>query len=120
VIKSLTERRTRHLSAGWNWNQLEPKLGTECLQVFENTVARDGIEPPTPAFSGLLTDTAKRFGIIANTWATRTYETRVAGLIGMISADFAPSMFPYCSPALAVKEDVDGFALGLAGSEGPC
>jgi hypothetical protein len=24
-------------------------------------VARDGIEPPTPAFSGLLTDSAKRF-----------------------------------------------------------
>ena len=47
-------------------------------------VARDGIEPPTPAFSGLLTDTAKRFGIMANTWATRTYENRVVGLIGMI------------------------------------
>ena len=28
-------------------------------------VARDGIEPPTPAFSGLLTDTAKWFGISA-------------------------------------------------------
>ena len=26
-------------------------------------VARDGLEPPTPAFSGLLTDTVKRFGI---------------------------------------------------------
>ena len=29
-------------------------------------VARDGIEPPTPAFSGLLTDHAKRFGIKAS------------------------------------------------------
>jgi len=37
-----------------------------CSQVPENKVARDGIEPPTPAFSGLLTDTAKRFGIMAN------------------------------------------------------
>ena len=44
VIERLAERRSRHLSAGWNWNQLEPKLGTECLQVFENMVARDGIE----------------------------------------------------------------------------
>ncbi len=30
-------------------------------------VARDGIEPPTPAFSGLLTDNAKRFGICSPT-----------------------------------------------------
>jgi hypothetical protein len=28
-------------------------------------VARDGIEPPTPAFSGLLTDNAKWFRISA-------------------------------------------------------
>ena len=28
-------------------------------------VARDGIEPPTPAFSGLLTDSAKWFRISA-------------------------------------------------------
>ena len=24
----------------------------ECLEVIENMVARDGVEPPTPAFSG--------------------------------------------------------------------
>ena len=33
---------------------------------FGNMVARDGIEPPTPAFSGLLTDSAKWFGISAS------------------------------------------------------
>ena len=32
----------------------------------ENMVARDGIEPPTPAFSGLLTDYAKWFKRNAN------------------------------------------------------
>jgi len=32
---------------------MEPKAGIEDLQVFENMVARDGIEPPTPAFSEL-------------------------------------------------------------------
>jgi hypothetical protein len=31
--------------------------------VIENVVARDGLEPPTPAFSGLLIDNVKRFGI---------------------------------------------------------
>jgi hypothetical protein len=37
----------------WCTNELEPTAGIEALQVFENMVARDGIEPPTPAFSGL-------------------------------------------------------------------
>jgi hypothetical protein len=32
---------------------LEQLLGYERGQVIENMVARDGIEPPTPAFSGL-------------------------------------------------------------------
>ena len=37
-------------------------LNVQCVGV----VARDGIEPPTPAFSGLLTDQAKWFGISAS------------------------------------------------------
>ena len=36
-----------------NWNQLEPKRRKGHCQVLENMVARDGIEPPPPAFSGL-------------------------------------------------------------------
>src|ERR1700748_20786 len=32
--------------------QLEGKRGRTCVQVVENVVARAGIEPPTPAFSG--------------------------------------------------------------------
>jgi len=31
VIKRLTERRAKHVLAGWNQNQLEPKLGVNSL-----------------------------------------------------------------------------------------
>jgi hypothetical protein len=35
------------------WNEMENETAPpEGLQVVENVVARDGIEPPTPAFSG--------------------------------------------------------------------
>jgi site-specific DNA recombinase len=47
-------------------------------------VARDGIEPPTPAFSGLLADNAKRFRISAGVSWKRSYERVSLGLIGMI------------------------------------
>jgi hypothetical protein len=47
-------------------------------------VARDGIEPPTPAFSGLLTDTVKGFGIKLSTSTAMSYGMKVVGLIGMI------------------------------------
>jgi hypothetical protein len=35
----------------------------EALQVFENMVARDGVEPPTPAFSGLYSLSLNPFSI---------------------------------------------------------
>ena len=35
------------------WNGMERKSLLRGLYVIENMVARDGIEPPTPAFSGL-------------------------------------------------------------------
>jgi len=60
-------------------------------------VARDGIEPPTPAFSGLLTDNAKRFGINGSSWPTETYRKGYLGPFGLIWAIFGPPMFPYCS-----------------------
>ena len=54
----------------WSWTPNGLHMGTlgrrnscKCLKYM---VARDGIEPPTPAFSGLLTDHAKRFGIKAS------------------------------------------------------
>jgi hypothetical protein len=47
-------------------------------------VARDGIEPPTPAFSGLLTDSAKWFRFSTDDSWKRSYERVVLGLIGMI------------------------------------
>ena len=50
VIGCLTRTTLETVSAGWNWNQ-NPELST--CKVFEKMVARDGIEPPTPAFSGL-------------------------------------------------------------------
>ena len=36
-------------------HQLTPNGELVALQVIENMVARDGVEPPTPAFSGLAT-----------------------------------------------------------------
>jgi hypothetical protein len=46
-------------------------------------VARDGIEPPTPAFSGLLTDKAKWFGINGSSWPTKSYSAAPLGWFGM-------------------------------------
>jgi hypothetical protein len=46
-------------------------------------VARDGIEPPTPAFSGLLADPAKWFEISANMCNKEDYEKGYLGPIGM-------------------------------------
>ena len=34
---------------------MEQEHGWGRMQVIENVVARDGVEPPTPAFSGLRT-----------------------------------------------------------------
>ena len=46
-------------------------------------VARDGIEPPTPAFSGLLTDNAKWFRIRASSCWRKSYQGPSLGLFGM-------------------------------------
>jgi hypothetical protein len=34
---------------------MQPRSESRGVQVIENMVARDGVEPPTPAFSGLRT-----------------------------------------------------------------
>ena len=47
-------------------------------------VARDGIEPPTPAFSGLLTDSSKWFRIRATSCPRKSYAEPPLGLIGMV------------------------------------
>ena len=60
-------------------------------------VARDGIEPPTPAFSGLPTDNAKGFRINGSSWPTESYMEAALGSFGMVWAQFALAMFPYCS-----------------------
>jgi len=36
-----------------NWRRADKPARLGCLQIVESMVARDGIEPPTPAFSGL-------------------------------------------------------------------
>ena len=46
-------------------------------------VARDGLEPPTPAFSGLLTDNAKAFRMSAGAWCNGSYWKTLLGLNGM-------------------------------------
>ena len=51
---------------------------------FENVVARDGLEPPPPAFSGLLTDNAKWFGISAGDSCKRSSRKVTLGLSGII------------------------------------
>ena len=38
-------------------HQLTPTRETAAVQIIENMVARDGVEPPTPAFSGLRSTT---------------------------------------------------------------
>jgi hypothetical protein len=44
--------RAVHRSSVGNCSQLQPKSEMRDVQVIENVVARDGVEPPTPAFSG--------------------------------------------------------------------
>ena len=46
-------------------------------------VARDGLEPPTPAFSGLLTDNAKAFRMSAGAWCNGSYWKPLLGLHGI-------------------------------------
>jgi hypothetical protein len=47
-------------------------------------VARDGIEPPTPAFSGLLTDSAKFFRISVDSCCKSSCAILPLGLIRRI------------------------------------
>ena len=63
-------------------NLRNPRFGG-FYEVLWNVVARDGIEPPTPAFSGLLTDKAKRFGINGSSWYRETYEYWHLGPVGI-------------------------------------
>jgi len=62
---------------------MQPDLDRWACKLLK-TVARDGIEPPTPAFSGLLTDTAKWFRISAGCSWKESYASVVLGLLGMI------------------------------------
>ena len=72
--------RTIH---GTNWHRHKDRpLNVDTKRLI--VVARDGIEPPTPAFSGLLTDTAKWFRISAGDSWKRSSERVHLGLIGMI------------------------------------
>ena len=60
-------------------------------------VARDGIEPPTPAFSGPFTDLAKWFRINGSSLPTASYKKQDLGPFGIVWDTFASAMFPYCS-----------------------
>jgi hypothetical protein len=56
-------------------------------------VARDGIEPPTPAFSGPPTDAVKSSGISGSCSQIYGYGAFDLGAFGIISADFGSSMY---------------------------
>jgi hypothetical protein len=60
-------------------------------------VARDGIEPPPPAFSGPPTELAKWFEINVIDSGEKGYTQIGLGPFGMVWGVFAPSMFGYCS-----------------------
>src|SRR5947208_14033406 len=60
-------------------------------------VARDGIEPPTPAFSGLLIDKAKWFRMRVSSCLQRASGPEQLGWFGLIWDDLGSAMFPYCS-----------------------
>ena len=46
-----------------NWYEMVQPRNWYSSQVIDLMVARDGVEPPTPAFSGPSTELAKWFGI---------------------------------------------------------
>jgi hypothetical protein len=75
-----------------------------------SVVARDGIEPPTPAFSGPPTDPVKWFGISGSDGCKTAWELLGLGWCRTIWADSAPAMFAYCShgqfPKPAVFRDI--------------
>ena len=50
----------------WSIVRFDTPRSVRRSYVFDLVVARDGIEPQTPAFSGLLTDQAKWFRISAS------------------------------------------------------
>lgn len=77
-------------------------------------MAGDGIEPP-PAFSGLLTDTAKWFGIKASCCERLTYRTRLLGWFGTFWDGFGSRMFPYCSRGSA--HSLQHVSIGASGGQ---
>ena len=68
-------------------------------KLLKRMVARDGIEPPTPAFSGPLTGSQKWFEVKGYWETQKTYGTVDVGWRGMIWAALGASMFAYCSRA---------------------
>ena len=66
--------------------------------MVENKVARDGIEPPTRAFSGLLTDSSKWFRIKWKFMANIDFPLRSFGIIwdglGWLRLLDVPVLFP--------------------------
>ncbi len=63
-VKTVVKRGCRSAIMWSKCNQLQPNSEKQVCKLLK-MVARDGIEPPTPAFSGLLTDNAKWFRISA-------------------------------------------------------
>ena len=60
-------------------------------------VARDGIEPPTPAFSGMSTELAKWFPMDVCIRGTICLAQEQLGSYKTVCAVFSPRLFAYCS-----------------------
>ena len=72
--------------------KLSPSIPT---QLVEMMVARDGVEPPTPAFSGLRSHKAKRLSLARKLLKNQSPNN----LIVPIDADFVTPMAPTCNMA---------------------
>lgn len=69
------------------------------LAIVKLLVVRDGIELPTPAFSGPPTESRKWFEINGSHLGSRAYVVWALGSGGLVWAVYGCSMFAYCSRA---------------------
>ena len=58
--------------------------------MFENVVARDGIEPPTPAFSGPLANVTKIFRVSVTNCTPMAYRKQLSDDMGCFGLLWAP------------------------------
>jgi hypothetical protein len=77
-------------------NQLQPRVSTMTYKLLK-MAARDGPEPPPPAFSGPRADSLKWFRINGSCLFQKAGESVALGSLGPFWAHFGARMFAYCS-----------------------